>query len=81
MNAVETRLRALGAPDDCFVISYEEELDRMTSLARVLGLTVGRTFGTFISCIPGRLGYFENEDGRWILFRKYDSTRDGNAES
>jgi hypothetical protein len=45
-------------------------------LVTILGLeialkeTVGRQMGTFISCIPGKLAYFEDEDGRYILERK-----------
>ncbi len=34
-----------------------------------LNETVGYQMGTLISCVPGRLAYFENEDGRWILER------------
>jgi len=28
---------------------------------------VGYGMGTIVSCIPGKLGYFEDEDGRCIL--------------
>lgn len=30
---------------------------------------VGMEMGILVSCIPGRLGYLEGEDGRWILER------------
>jgi hypothetical protein len=38
-------------------------------LADALRKIVGNGMGTFLSCVPGRLAYFEDEDGRWILER------------
>jgi hypothetical protein len=37
------------------------EMDLETSLKE----TVGRQMGTFLSCVPGKLAYFEDEDGRY----------------
>ena len=63
-------LKQYGAPDECWVVSNEIELDaRRMGLEEVLGEIVGRTFATFLCCVDGRLAYFENEDGRWILRR------------
>lgn len=63
-------LKQFGAPDECWIISYELELDaRKMNLRDVLGEIVGRTFATFLCCIDGKLGYFENEEGRCILRR------------
>jgi hypothetical protein len=42
-----------------------QEVDLETALEK----TVGSQEGTLISCVPGRLGYFEDEDGRYILER------------
>jgi hypothetical protein len=39
-------------------------------LAEALAFIFGSGIGTFLSCIPGRLGYFENEDGNFLLERK-----------
>jgi hypothetical protein len=41
------------------------------SLSDALIKTVGMDAGTFISCLPGKLGYLELEgfDGRYILER------------
>ena len=39
------------------------------SLDEALEEIVGRSMGTFLSCIQGRLAYFEDEDQRWILER------------
>jgi hypothetical protein len=63
-------LKQYGAPDECWVVSDESELDaRRMELRQVLEEIVGRTFATFLCCVDGKLGYFENEDGRWILRR------------
>ncbi|HEY7403259.1 MAG TPA: hypothetical protein VIB39_07045 [Candidatus Angelobacter sp.] len=63
-------LKKLGAPDICWVISDEIELDGQTmNLREALDEVVGRTFATFLCCVEGKLAYFENEDGRWIVRR------------
>ena len=63
-------LKAKGAPDVCFAISEDEEFDgRKIPLTSALRSIVGRGISTFLSCIAGRLGYFEDEDQRWILER------------
>ena len=60
-------LKRLGAPDSCWVISQGDldgqEMDLLAALKEV----VGYGMGTLISCIPGRLAYFESEDERYIL--------------
>jgi len=63
-------LRARGAPATCYVLSEQTEIDgRELPLEEALALVVGRGIGTFLSCIPGRLAYFEGEDAgaRFIL--------------
>ena len=63
-------LKRNGAGDQCFVISDVKAIDaRRLGLEDAVATVLGRTFGTFLSCRPGRLAYFENEDGRWILRR------------
>jgi hypothetical protein len=63
-------LRAKGAGSTCYIISENSWLDgREVDLETALKETVGCQMGTLISCIPGRLGYFEDEDGRSILER------------
>lgn len=60
-------LKARGAPDLCRVIS---EIDgRDMPLREALEATVGYGMGTLISCVPGRLGYFEGEgkNARFLL--------------
>jgi hypothetical protein len=67
-------LKAKGAPDSCYALSEDDELDgKEISLRHALAFIVGRGIGTFLSCIPGKLAYFEDEDSRWILERKSKS--------
>ena len=62
---VEALLRRHGAPPTCLVISSDKQMDgRILPLGDALAGVVGSDFGAFLSCIPGRLGYFEYEDVR-----------------
>jgi len=64
-------LKAKGAGDKCWIMSENSELDgKELKLQTALKETVGRRMGTFISSIPGKLGYFEDEDFRCVLERK-----------
>jgi hypothetical protein len=72
-EAIASRLRKLGAPPTCYLISDVADLDqRELPLEEALELAVGRGSGTIISCIPGQLAYYEAEDSdeRYILHRK-----------
>lgn len=71
-QSIETILRRKGAPDTCHVMSEISGIDgREMSLSEALLETVGADAGTLISCIAGKLAYFELEgfDGRYILER------------
>ena len=62
-----------GAPKSCCVTSSDSELDgKGMTLSDALKKVVGRQMGTFLSCIPGKLAYFEGEEkgDRWILERR-----------
>lgn len=64
-------LKAKGAPGTCYAISEDSELDgKEAPLKDALNFIVGRGIGTFLSCIPGKLAYFEDEDQNWILERR-----------
>lgn len=70
---IADKLQHYGAPKRCWVISSDESLDnRMWSLDEVLPRVVGEFSGTFVSCIPGELAYYESEEpeDRYILRRK-----------
>jgi hypothetical protein len=69
-------LKLKGAPETCYALSEDSELDgKEIQLADALTSIVGRGMGTFLSCIPGKLGYFEDEDQRWILERQHAPQR------
>jgi hypothetical protein len=70
VSAIIELLKAKGAGPSCWVISENPKLDgREMDLETALKETVGYQMGTLISCVPGRLGYFEDEDLRCILER------------
>ncbi|HEX8174638.1 MAG TPA: hypothetical protein VF543_05925 [Pyrinomonadaceae bacterium] len=71
-QSIERLLKSKGAPDVCYVMSSNPDIDnREMPLSEALTETVGMDAGTLISCIAGRLAYFELEgfDGRYILER------------
>jgi hypothetical protein len=70
--SIESLLQRKGAPETCYVMSDNDDIDgREMSLSAALAETVGMGAGTFISCVPGKLGYFELEDlsERYLLER------------
>lgn len=72
-SGIAARLFKLGAPRECYAISENPAVDgRLLELERLLETVVGMGSGTLISCIPGRLGYYEGEspNNRWILTRE-----------
>lgn len=59
-----------GAPQTCWLTSTDKALDGIEMpLVEALRRVLGGQVGVFLSCIPGSLAYFEDEDGRWILER------------
>lgn len=62
-RSVEATLQKYGAPRTCYLISADEALDgQEMKLSDALDTVGASYFGAFISCIPGKLGYFEYED-------------------
>ena len=71
-------LQRYGAPDSCYVISVDPNLDGITDrLSAIIPRVYARIEGTIVSCIPGRLAYYEGEppDNRFILTRTPQRTR------
>jgi len=69
-ESIERVLKSKGAPEKCYILSADDEFDgREMSLSEALSEVVGFVPGTFISCIAGKLGYFEFEDmsERYVL--------------
>ena len=63
-------LRTMGAPKTCHVIGGEHDGEDMELLAALKAI-VGYGRGTVLSCIPGKLGYFEGEiQERFLLVRR-----------
>jgi hypothetical protein len=63
-------LTTKGAGPNCWVISENSKMDgREMDLETALRETVGYQMGTFLSCVPGKLAYFEDEGDRYILQR------------
>ena len=71
-EAIALALKAKGAPEQCHVTSENLKIDNQDlALLAALRDVVGRGMGTIVSCIPGKLAYFEGEEmnDRFILFR------------
>ncbi|HTE05264.1 MAG TPA: hypothetical protein VK824_03630 [Planctomycetota bacterium] len=71
-DAIQRLLNRKGAPMNCFVISGLPALDgQAMPLGLALEEIVGSGMGSLVSCIPGRLGYYESEDvgERYVLYR------------
>ena len=69
---LEALLRRHGAPQTCFVISSDKRMDGLEMpLSDALSAVVGSGFGTYLSCVAGKLAYFEYEDlkSAWLLRR------------
>ena len=69
-KGIEDLLRSKGAPDTCHVISEYSQIDAQElSLSDALDRV--HDYGAFVSCIAGRLAYFQLEDvgHRYILER------------
>ena len=69
---VYAKLRGLGAPEHCHAIAAGSDLDgRQLPLREALSNVLGMGDGVVLSCVPGKLAYYESEDpnGRYILSR------------
>src|ERR1700722_8363888 len=69
LPSIYKRLRDLGAPSACYVVSSNADLDgQELDLSQALKEVIGHGMGAFVSCLPGRLAYFESEErnGRYI---------------
>ncbi len=79
-ETIAALLKRLGAPDCCYVVAADKHLDgQMHDLIEALDEVVGFLGGTVISCVPGRLLYFEGEDRgeRYVLSRPVDAPECG----
>lgn len=59
---IEKLLKKQGAGNDCYVISWNDAIDgKYMKLTSALEVAIGEGFPSIISCIPGKLAYFEAE--------------------
>ena len=71
-QSIETLLKSKGAPKTCYVMSEDTSLDgREMDLSAALSEIVGMDAGALVSCIPGKLAYFEMEglSERYLLIK------------
>ncbi len=61
--------RRKARPPSRYVLGGGDLDGEVLDLREVLEKVVGFDYGTMISCIEGRLGYLESEDGRYLLER------------
>jgi hypothetical protein len=63
-------LKSKGAGPTCWAISEDAEIDgRELDLSAAIEHVNGRGIGTILSCVPGKLAYFESEDETLLLAR------------
>ena len=57
------RLQESGAPEQCFIVSSDQRIDgREMRLADAIDAVIASASGSCISCIPGKLAYWQGED-------------------
>lgn len=70
IDTVYRLLKSKGAGTTCWAISEDVEIDgRELDLRATLEHVNGRELGTILSCVPGKLAYFESEDEMLLLVR------------
>jgi hypothetical protein len=75
-SSVEESLAAKEAGSRCSVISENSKIDaREFDLRKARNETIAIGMGTIISCVAGKLGYFEHEGVRYTLERQVPSGR------
>lgn len=71
-QSIEALLKSKGAPKTCYVMSEDMTLDgREMELNAALSKIVGMDAGALVSCIAGKLAYFEMEglSERYLLIK------------
>jgi hypothetical protein len=70
VKEIAALLRDKGAPSTVWVVSEDSALDgREQELEVAIQYVWGRGIGSILSCIPGKLAYFEDEEKRRLLQR------------
>jgi hypothetical protein len=69
-SKIAALLREKGAPDQCYVISEHPDLDmKIGNLSSILSGIVGSGVVAVVSCVPGKLAFYEGEEAgeRYLL--------------
>ncbi len=70
VKEIASLLRTKGAPATVQVLSEDSTIDgKELDLEEAIGRVRGYGMGTVLSCIPGKLGYFEDEEKARLLER------------
>ena len=70
-NYIYSFLIANGAIEECYIISENRNLDeRFIGLEFAIKETLGKGFGTIISCKPGCLIFYVGEDERFFCMKE-----------
>ena len=70
LEDISRLLRSKGAGRTCWVISEDSKIDgRELRLESALESVIGSGMGTILSCVLGKLAYFEGEDESLLLTR------------
>ncbi|MEP5623188.1 MAG: hypothetical protein ABJP82_11470 [Hyphomicrobiales bacterium] len=60
ISSITEELRVSGSPEECVLIAADPELDGATMPLRDAVEAASSSFeAVFVSCVPGRLGYFD----------------------
>ena len=71
VETILSALKARKAPEFCFVISSNDKLDgTKMPLDEAIREVIGQEWGSFISCVAGKLGFFQSEElnDRYLLY-------------
>jgi len=69
-DGIARLLLSKGAGKTCWAISEDRRFDgREVELDAVLAEIVGYGMGSILCCVPGKLGFVESENGRFIMER------------
>jgi len=71
LHVIVRLLKAKGAPDSCYIMGDSDLDGREMPLHEAVQQVLDEPFAHFISCLPGKLGFFQDEDvgRRYILER------------
>jgi hypothetical protein len=70
VKEIASLLRSKGAGGTVWAISEDRNIDgKELEIEKALNHIWGREIGTILSCVPGKLGYFEDEEEHRLLER------------